>query len=151
MALKITLPPGIFLLYTDISNGVMITDSCTMNAVFELVVPLSASMQKILLNIQKQPILIPMMNVFLLILMILLKKIMEIVRNPPRENMNRIVKYGRYPRSIFDHMYEDPHRIAFSNRKTEAFRSFIIFICTSTSFFVTIIFNSFAIFIANPA
>ena len=106
----------------------MITDSCTMKAVFELDVPLSASMQKILLNIQKHPILIPIMTVFLLMFIILLKNIIESERSPPSENTNRIVKYGRYPRSILDHMYEEPHRIAFSNRKAEAFRSFIIFI-----------------------
>jgi hypothetical protein len=48
-------------------------------------------------------------------------------------------------------MYEEPHRMAFSNRNQAAFRLLMMFMIAPTSHSVTIIFNSFASFIANPA
>lgn len=70
--LNTTRLPGSFLSAIAMIKGVMTTDSCTINAVFELLVPFSASMQKILLDTERIPIPMPIKTVFLSSLLILL-------------------------------------------------------------------------------
>jgi len=68
--LSTTRLPGSFLSAIAMIKGVMTTDICTINAVFELLVLFSASMQKMLLNMERPPMPIPIRTVLLLILLI---------------------------------------------------------------------------------
>jgi len=75
---------------------------------------------------------------------------MEIAARPPSEKTKSIVKYGRYPSSIFDHMYDEPHRIALITIKAKALFALIMFIQFNLPHYY-IILEHFAIFIANTA
>jgi hypothetical protein len=128
-------------------KGVMITDICTINAVFELLVLFKASMQKILLNIERPLIPIPIMAVRLSIVLIRRGNIIMSAARPPIEKVKSIVKYGRYPSSILDHMYEEPHKIALIAIKAGALPFLMMFIFSPTFFPNSILFKLFTIFI----
>lgn len=108
---------GAFLSSIDIIIGVIIIESCTINAVFALEVLVSASIQKVLLATETRLINIQI-AIFLLLKAVrcFLKKA-KVINNPNIEHINRMKKGGSNFNSILDHMYEEPQNKAFSNKK----------------------------------
>ncbi len=107
---------GTFLSSIAMIIGVMTIESCTINAVFDPEVLLSASIQKVLLATDIKHINTEINIVFLLRpLSCFLNRIVVTIK-PKLEQMKRIKNGGKKESSILDQIYEEPQNKAFSSK-----------------------------------
>ena len=108
---------GIFLSRIAMIMGVITIESCTINAVFDPVVLVNASIQKVLLATETRLTSTHIKIAFLLKLLRCLLNRATVTIKPMLEQMKRMKNGGKKLNNIFDHMYEEPQNRAFSNKK----------------------------------